>query len=247
MTRICKRCKQEKPLSSFGKGWTDKKGKIWYKYSCCACRSQRYRNKGNNRQKVQANAKRTTAAYRDRVPQMKLDLFKELGQSSCKVCSYSTNPAGLCFHHRNPEEKRFTIKYAFSHTYGFSNILKEALKCDVVCINCHRLIHYKGDKCKHKEGRKTARNALESKKRIIKDMNHTHCQKCPESNPIVLSFHHREPLNKTFDISWGIYNRYPYEEVLEEARKCDILCSRCHFEVEADIRLSHRASHNKAG
>ena len=50
--------------------------------------------------------------------------------------------ACLEFHHRNPEEKEYTISYLCHSSLGKKRILKEIEKCDVMCANCHRKYHY---------------------------------------------------------------------------------------------------------
>lgn len=44
-----------------------------------------------------------------------------------------------------------------------------------------------------------------------------------------LQFHHRKPKEKSFHISTTIRKM---EVVLEEMKKCDLLCANCHFEIE---------------
>lgn len=50
--------------------------------------------------------------------------------------------ACLDFHHRNPDEKDFTIATAMLHGYKKDKILEEIAKCDVLCANCHRKLHW---------------------------------------------------------------------------------------------------------
>lgn len=61
----------------------------------------------------------------------------------CKKCGMS-HPGALEFHHREPEKKvmsisRMVSKYDFEETYI---ILEEIKKCDVLCANCHRILHW---------------------------------------------------------------------------------------------------------
>ena len=59
----------------------------------------------------------------------------------CILCGYNKCPAALEFHHRNPLEKEFSIRDV--HTSILSDEIKQELdKCDLVCSNCHKEIHY---------------------------------------------------------------------------------------------------------
>ena len=54
------------------------------------------------------------------------------------------------------------------------------------------------------------------------------CSKCRRRYPIaVYDLHHRDPSTKVFAVSNQIGNR-SLEELLAEARKCDLLCANCH-------------------
>lgn len=69
--------------------------------------------------------------------------FKEeiLDKSSCITCGESHN-ACLDFHHRDPEEKVRAVTKMVLQRCSKERILKEIAKCDVLCSNCHRKLHY---------------------------------------------------------------------------------------------------------
>jgi hypothetical protein len=46
-----------------------------------------------------------------------------------------------------------------------------------------------------------------------------------------LTFHHRDPNNKKFQLSSADIKSKKWEEVIEEFKKCDLLCVRCHAEI----------------
>lgn len=50
------------------------------------------------------------------------------------------------------------------------------------------------------------------------------CGRCGSTTR--LEFHHRNPIEKHFDIT-SEFDR-PWETLVEEARKCDLLCHDCH-------------------
>lgn len=59
----------------------------------------------------------------------------------CSVCGYMKCFAALEFHHRNPAEKDFAISKL--NTAILTDAIKKELdKCDLVCSNCHKEIHY---------------------------------------------------------------------------------------------------------
>ena len=59
----------------------------------------------------------------------------------CKKCGYNKCPAALDFHHRDPSTKSFGIS-SKGMTRSFEKIKEELDKCDLICANCHREIHY---------------------------------------------------------------------------------------------------------
>lgn len=69
---------------------------------------------------------------------MKEKLIQHCG-GKCIRCGYNKLNAALTFHHRNPEDKEFTIG---GRNYSWERMKKEAEKCDLVCHNCHAEIHY---------------------------------------------------------------------------------------------------------
>jgi hypothetical protein len=62
-------------------------------------------------------------------------------RNECKQCGES-HISCLVFHHRNPKEKNFTIAKMVSGKMKKELILEEIKKCDVLCANCHRKLHW---------------------------------------------------------------------------------------------------------
>jgi hypothetical protein len=60
---------------------------------------------------------------------------------SCSRCPES-HPATLQFHHRNPEEKEFSIGMYRHGKYSQKRLLEEIAKCEVICANCHAKEHW---------------------------------------------------------------------------------------------------------
>ncbi len=61
---------------------------------------------------------------------------KKRGCGNCGII----NPIVLDFHHKNEKNKLFTVS-SFRRAIGFSRIKKEIKKCEVICANCHRILH----------------------------------------------------------------------------------------------------------
>ncbi len=71
-------------------------------------------------------------------------LFKmrclDIARTSKCSCGES-HPAALQFHHRDPTTKLFTIGNAYSRYKSDEELENEIAKCDVLCGNCHRILH----------------------------------------------------------------------------------------------------------
>lgn len=69
--------------------------------------------------------------------------WKELKRG--KSCMYCGETSFVCldFHHRDPSQKLFNIAFAYGRKGRTKEeILAEIEKCDVVCANCHRRLHW---------------------------------------------------------------------------------------------------------
>ena len=81
-----------------------------------------------------------------RVKRWKEDLiewFKKYKETlQCSVCG-ETHPACLDFHHRDPSTKKAPVGNMVHRSSSKTSILREIEKCDVLCANCHRKLHWK--------------------------------------------------------------------------------------------------------
>jgi hypothetical protein len=67
-----------------------------------------------------------------------LQLKKELSCSRCGIADWRV----LDFHHIDRSTKDFTIQQLTRKGYGRERILQEIAKCEVLCANCHRIVHW---------------------------------------------------------------------------------------------------------
>ena len=54
------------------------------------------------------------------------------------------HPATLDFHHKS--NKKDSISNMVVNGYSISKINKEIKKCQILCSNCHRKVHYQNNK-----------------------------------------------------------------------------------------------------
>ena len=66
--------------------------------------------------------------------------FEYKSTLKCCKCGFS-NPFALDFHHRNGLEKDNIIAELVGQNFSREKILLEVDKCDVLCSNCHRILH----------------------------------------------------------------------------------------------------------
>lgn len=61
----------------------------------------------------------------------------------CSHCGFSDHRA-LVFHHRKRSTKEFSLGNLLHTDRSLENIKKEIKKCEVLCANCHSILHYDG-------------------------------------------------------------------------------------------------------
>jgi hypothetical protein len=147
----------------------------------------------------------------------------------CITCG-EKNLFKLTFHHRNPQEKEFS--YSTYREYRWSKLKEELDKCDILCQNCHRELHY-DIILKHEPDRR-------KDKSIYLEYSGGKCIKCGYNKCLAaIGFHHRNPEEKEFWIG-GLSERMNSvsdlrDIIKNEIDKCDVLCQNCHTLEHSDI------------
>jgi predicted HNH restriction endonuclease len=59
----------------------------------------------------------------------------------CQQCG-EDRPATLCFHHRDPSQKELKLDGRSFANRKWETIKEEVDKCDLLCHNCHNILHY---------------------------------------------------------------------------------------------------------
>lgn len=67
------------------------------------------------------------------------------------------------------------------------------------------------------------------------------CEECGQDHPATLDFHHKDPTTKKFNLSKRgcISQGFGKKKVLEEIKKCIVLCSNCHRILHWGNRKKH--------
>ena len=68
----------------------------------------------------------------------KKELIDRLG-GKCSICGYCKNFKALCFHHKDPSIKKFSI--AENILKKWEEVKEEVKKCELICSNCHIELH----------------------------------------------------------------------------------------------------------
>lgn len=122
MHRICKQCGLSSEMEAFPKAF-HKNGKQYYRHKCVKCYSL---DKSHRRREIGK-------------------WFVSLKQSSfCSRCG-NKDYRVLVFHHRIPGEKDMNLSDMVRIGRGKTSIQNEIQKCDVLCANCHMIVHWELD------------------------------------------------------------------------------------------------------
>lgn len=100
------------------------------------------------------------------------------------------------------------------------------------CIDCQNKAFRKQRKtttAKKLRSKRRKRTLIKLKQKAI-DFLGGCCKKCGYQKSLAaLTFHHRDPKNKEFEI--GAIIDHSWDKVEKELRKCDLLCFNCHMEL----------------
>jgi predicted HNH restriction endonuclease len=118
--RICKKCKIPQSSDCFySQVQRGKKGQEW-RYFDSYCKSCRGKYTYDRRRLRKAQA------------------IEYLGGKCVRCGLGGANPVVYDFHHRDPSQKDFPLS---NSNKTFENLKVELDKCDLMCANCHRIVH----------------------------------------------------------------------------------------------------------
>lgn len=97
----------------------------------------------NNRDKFTSKAYKAKHAAsckaRTKALQQVIDDLKKTGCISCG----ESHPACLDFHHKKRAGKEISIAVAAHRRWSLKRLMAEVAKCEILCANCHRKLHWK--------------------------------------------------------------------------------------------------------
>jgi len=114
----CRYCKKYYPEDHFGVALTTA-SKVYRRRKCRYC----YRD--------------TKHVLTDRIHEWIINYKVQRGCVKCKTTDHRI----LDLHHPDESKKSFTVAY-FRRGLGFEQIKREVEKCEVLCANCHRILHW---------------------------------------------------------------------------------------------------------
>jgi len=79
------------------------------------------------------------SAHRKERRRRKQILVEMLG-GKCSNCGYKRSVVALSFHHIDPSKKCFDISHNGSLLRDWDELVAEAKKCSLLCLNCHACI-----------------------------------------------------------------------------------------------------------
>lgn len=128
----CPRCKKLKPAKDFHVDSANlNNGSQGYCVSCRAAYDRDYRRR---------TAEARNAARKRKRRELTLWLREYRAEVGCAHCD-EHRAACLDFHHLDPEQKLMGVIRMVQYGYSKESILREIEKCEVVCANCHRILH----------------------------------------------------------------------------------------------------------
>jgi len=141
--KTCKKCNQEFP------SWIRVNGvrkNLQSRSYCLNCSGfgkgnrERFGSRLTAEERIKKRKQQKYAHQQKMRRERKEKLLTERG-GKCERCGYSKCLAALEFHHKDPKKKKFGLG-SHGWTRSWKSLVEEAKKCDVLCSNCHKELHY---------------------------------------------------------------------------------------------------------
>lgn len=138
--------------------------------------------------------------------------------------------------YRNVQRRKYCLECS---PFGNHNTIKLEKRNNTNCLNCS--VELKGNQrmycckiCKLKHNKmyySSLKDRRVKRKKELVLLKGGCCEKCGyDKNLGTLELHHKNPLFKTTTLSIRTLASLSWNRILEEAEKCELLCSNCHRE-----------------
>lgn len=163
-----------------------------------------------------------------------VEMLRELRQAPCADCGRRFRPYQMEFDHRDPSTKSFNVMAGRAMLMSTKRVLEEVAKCDIVCVNCHRVRTRDAERRRPRKPLSSYPSAQAKALRwkeqsaLLHRLRDVPCSDCGERFPAcAMDFDHRETETKEYVVT-RMVARATTEQILAEASKCDIVCGNCH-------------------
>jgi hypothetical protein len=235
-SKWCRGCETFLDVAHFSYKYVERGVLQTYCKKCQGRRSREHyvRNTASYKERIARNNTKTRVANRRKLREF-------LSAQNCVDCGLQ-DLAVLEFDHREPSQKLHEISLMVQKGFGWTTILGEIRKCDIVCANCHRrrtARQFSWHKVAPRplalpdlpmrgtaeyERIKSRRSGLARRhrnRRLVWDYLSGHpCAQCGEADPAVLDFDHLG--NKLHDIGWLVPATCA-ARIVAEIEKCRVL------------------------
>ena len=134
-TKKCKICSEVKSIDDFHNRKKSNDGKS---PNCKSCATNHNKKEYYEKHKEKHNRH---IVERRRTKKLEYDKYIQSLGLKCKQCGVN-HPAVLDFHHRDPSTKESTVSDLKWSGCSLERLKLEIDKCDILCSNCHRILHY---------------------------------------------------------------------------------------------------------
>jgi L-lysine 2,3-aminomutase len=164
-----------------------------------------------------------------------VELLRDLRRVPCKDCGGTFKPYQMEFDHRDPASKSFNVMAGRVMLMATAIVLNEVAKCDVVCVNCHRVRSREQHRARLVQQAPGRSERVEEKRAywrrqaaLLDSLRDVPCADCGNHfPPCSMDFDHRDPSTKRSNVP-AMIGRAGDARILVEVAKCDIVCANCH-------------------
>ena len=133
-TKTCTKCNQEKLINEFS---IRSSIKGTYQSHCKSCIAQQDKDRYSTQERKNS-IRKANKIFIEKTKEF-VNNYKE--EKGCFKCGDKRHYV-LDFHHVDDSDKEFNIANKVNRGISIQTIMLEINKCEVVCANCHRELHY---------------------------------------------------------------------------------------------------------